>query len=83
MVVRQTGWCVMFHSPNGVALPAFRHAKPILGNEIVRVRASPTLALSVRIDIVATAPGLQCRLCGFRRLHRDRFGVIWSSRTGN
>jgi hypothetical protein len=36
---------VMFHSPNGVALPAFRHAKPILGNEIVRVRASPTLAL--------------------------------------
>ena len=45
MVVRQTGWCVMFHSPNGVALPAFRHAKPILGNEKVRVRAFLTLAL--------------------------------------
>ena len=65
MVVRQTGWCVMFHSPNGVALPAFRHAKPILGNEIVRVRASPTLALLVRIDIVATAPGLRCLSAGY------------------
>ena len=35
----------MVHSPKRVALPAFRHAKPILGNEIVRVRASLTLAL--------------------------------------